>query len=174
MPNQFAPGQFYIANAGEARSRGVEFDVTARPHPSVDVFAMFGYTNARFGEGTRAMGNGVVDKKLPFTPDYTATIGTQLSRAVTSALSVYGRAEATFYGALQYDEFNTAEQEAYSLTNFRGGVRGKYVFGEVWIRNAFDTRYVPIALPLFGFAPSGFVGEMGRPRTFGVTAGLTF
>ena len=174
VPNQFAPGQFYVANAGSARSRGIELDLAARPHPSVDVFATFGYTNARFGEGTRALANGVVDKKIPFTPDYTAMMGAQLSRSINSAVSVYGRAEAAFYGDLQYDEFNTAGQDAYSLANFRGGVRGKLVFGEVWIRNAFDTHYVPIALPLFGFAPSGFVGEMGRPRTFGVSAGVTF
>ncbi len=174
VPNQFAPGQFYIANAGSARSRGVEVDVNARPHPLVDVFATFGYTNARFGEGASALGNGVVDKKLPFTPDYTAMFGAQLSRALNAAFSVYGRAEAAFYGAFEYDEFNTARQDAYSLANFRGGVRGKFVFVEAWIRNAFDSRYVPIALPLFGFAPSGFVGEMGRPRTFGVSAGVNF
>jgi iron complex outermembrane receptor protein len=174
VPNQFAPGQFYIANAGSARSRGVEFDLTARPHPAVDVFATVGYTNARFGEGSPALGNGVVDKKIPFTPDYTATFGAQLSRAATSALSIYGRAEAVFYGSFEYDEFNTAGQDAYSLANFRGGVRGKYVFAEAWIRNAFDTRYVPIALPFFGAGPSGFIGENGRPRTFGVSAGLTF
>ena len=33
VPNPFVPGQFYIANVGGARSRGVEFDVTARPRP---------------------------------------------------------------------------------------------------------------------------------------------
>ena len=43
---------------------------------------------------------------------------------------------------------------------------------EAWIRNAFDTRYIPIALP-YG-SPSGFIGEMGHPRTFGVSAGVTF
>ncbi len=79
-----------------------------------------------------------------------------------------------FYGSFEYDEFNSAGQDAYSLANFRGGVRGKYVFAEAWIRNAFDTRYVPIALPFFGVGPSGFIGENGRPRTFGVSAGLTF
>ncbi len=36
VPNPFVPGQFYIANVGGARSRGVEFDVTARPRPSLD------------------------------------------------------------------------------------------------------------------------------------------
>ena len=45
----------------------------------------------------------------------------------------------------------------------------KRLFAEVWLRNAFDTRYVPIAIPYPGFAPSGFIGENGRPRTFGIS-----
>jgi iron complex outermembrane receptor protein len=173
VPNQFVPGQFYIANAGSARSRGIELDFDARPHPSVDVFAAFGYTNARFGEGSRALGIGVGDNKIPFTPDYTATFGAQVSRSVTAALSAFGRAEAAFYGAFHYDETNTQQQDAYSLVNLRGGVRTKKVVVDAWIRNAFDTHYIPIAIP-FLFAPSGFIGELGRPRTFGISAGVMF
>ena len=79
-----------------------------------------------------------------------------------------------FYGAFQYDDANTAGQEAYSLANFRTGVRGTRLFAEAWVRNAFDTRYIPIAFAYRNFAPSGFVGEMGPPRTFGITGGITF
>ena len=43
-----------------------------------------------------------------------------------------------------------------------------------WAKNAGDTRYVPIAIPYPGFAPSGFIGESGRPRTAGVSIGFTF
>jgi len=32
---------------------------------------------------------------------------------------------------------------------------------------------VPIAIP-YQFAQSGFIGENGRPRTFGVSVGVTF
>ena len=53
VPNPFVPGQFYITNVGGASSSGIEFDVTARPHQMVDVFASFGYTNASFADGTR-------------------------------------------------------------------------------------------------------------------------
>jgi len=174
VPNPFVPGQFYIANVGGATSRGVEVDLTARPHASLDLFASFGYTHARFADGTMSSGVSVADKKLPYTPDYTAVVGAQLSRAVTSAVTIYGRAEAVMYGAFEYDEANTARQDAYQLANFRAGARGRWLFGEAWIRNAFDTMYVPIAIPYPGFAPSGFIGENGRPRTFGVSAGVRF
>ncbi len=58
--------------------------------------------------------------------------------------------------------------------NFRVGARARLVFAEAWVRNAFDTRYVPLAFSYPGLAPSGFVGEPGRPRTFGVSFGVTF
>ena len=58
--------------------------------------------------------------------------------------------------------------------NIRAGARHKRLFAELWLRNAFDTSYVPIAIPYPGFAPSGFIGENGRPRTFGISVGTSF
>ena len=77
-------------------------------------------------------------------------------------------------GAFEYDDLNTERQDAYSLANFRAGVRGRLVFVEGWIRNAFDTKYIPVAFAYGALAPSGFIGEMGRPRTFGISAGVGF
>ncbi len=173
VPNPFVPGQFYIANVGGAKSSGLEVDVTARPMQMVDVFASFGYTNASFADGTTAMGVDVSGNALPFTPDYTALFGAQVSRAVTPAINAFLRGEAVLSGQFHYDEANTRSQEAYSLVNIRAGARSRYLFGEVFVRNAFQTRYVPIAIP-YQFAQSGFIGEMGRPRTFGISVGVTF
>jgi iron complex outermembrane recepter protein len=173
VPNPFVPGQFYIANVGGATSTGIEFDVTAKPMPLLDVFASFGYTNASFADGTTAMGVDVSGNKLPFTPDYTALFGAQLSREITSSVNAFVRGEAVLSGAFQYDEANSRGQDAYSLVNVRAGARTRYLFGEVFVRNAFQTRYVPIAIP-YQFAQSGFIGENGRPRTFGVSVGVTF
>lgn len=174
VPNPFVPGQFYISNVGNAHSTGVEFDVTGRPHPSIDIFASFGYTNATFGNGSMSSGASVAGKKIPFTPDYSALVGTQVSRAINSKVTIYGRAEAVFYGAFHYDDLNTATQDAYSIANLRIGAKSKWLFAEAWVKNAGDTRYVPIAIPYPGFAPSGFIGENGRPRTAGVSLGFTF
>jgi iron complex outermembrane receptor protein len=174
LPDPNVPGQFYIANVGGAASSGVEFEVNARVHTGVDVFTSVGYTHARFDAGSLSSGVPVGGNTIPNTPDYTATVGTQLSHAVRPGLSVYGRADATFYGAFKYDDLNRAGQDAYSLANFRGGARGRYLFAEAWIKNAFDTHYIPVAFAYGQLAPSGFIGEMGRPRTFGVNAGVSF
>jgi iron complex outermembrane receptor protein len=174
VPNQFVPGQFYISNVGGARSTGFEADVTARPRPDLDVFAVLGITRARFSDGSAANGVDVSDNTLPYTPDYTATFGGQMTRAITSAINGYGRAEIVLTGTFQYDEGNTQSQDRYSIVNLRAGARHKRLFAELWLRNAFDTEYVPIAIPYPGFAPSGFIGENGRPRTFGISVGATF
>jgi iron complex outermembrane receptor protein len=173
VPNPASPAQFFIANVGSASSKGVELEVNARAHRNMDVFGSFGYTNARFGDNASRQAFDVSGNEIPNTPDYTAAFGAHLTRELTTAATLYGHGEIVVYGAFKYDDANLAEQEAYSLANFRAGVRGKYLFGEAWIRNAFDSFYVPVAFAFPG-APSGFLGESGRPRTFGVTAGVRF
>jgi iron complex outermembrane receptor protein len=173
LPNLASPGQFYIANVGSASSKGFEIEVNARAHRSLDLFGSFGYTRARFGDNTSSNGVNVSDNTIPNTPDYTATFGAHLSRTLTPASTLYGHGEIVFYGAFKYDDANLAGQDAYALANFRAGIRGKYLFAEGWIRNAFDSAYVPVAFA-FPLAQSGFLGESGRPRTFGATAGVRF
>jgi iron complex outermembrane receptor protein len=174
VPNPFAPGQYFIANAGGATSKGVEVELNARALEGCDFFASVGYTNARFGDGSVSGGKDVSGRNLKNTPAYTAMVGGQYSVPVNSRASLYGRAEITFRGAYQYDDANTQQQEAYSLSNFRAGLRGQRLFGEAWVRNAFDAQYIPTAFAFPGVAPSGFLGESGAPRTFGVRLGVTF
>jgi iron complex outermembrane receptor protein len=174
VPDPGIPGQFYIANVGGATSSGVELELNARAAPGVDLFSAVGYTRARFKDGSVSSGADVSGNTIPNTPGYTATFGAAFSRDVLPTVGIYARGEVSIYGTLEYDDLNTARQEAYSLASFRAGVRRRHVFVEGWIRNAFDTRYVPVAFAYGALAPSGFIGEMGAPRTFGVTSGVGF
>jgi iron complex outermembrane receptor protein len=174
VPNPLVPGQFFIANAAGATSSGLEFELHARPESGLDLFGSAGFTHARFSDGSRSSGLNVSGNPLPNAPSYTADFGVQYSRPLVANLSLLARAEAVCYGNFKYDETNTAGQDAYTLTNLRAGVRAKRGFFDVWVRNAFDTRYVPVAFPYPGLAPSGYVGETGAPRTFGVRAGVSF
>ena len=101
-------------------------------------------------------------------------IGLEIARPVSRRLSIAGRVESVFTGAFEYDNANTAGQDAYGLTNLRAIVRGERLIVEAWVRNAFNAFYVPVAFEYPVFAPSGFIGEPGRPRTFGVTVGVGF
>lgn len=174
LPNLAVPGQFFISNIGSARSTGFEAEVNARPCADLDVFASFGYTHARFGANTTSGGLDVSDNRIPNTPKYTSSFGAHVSHAIARGIRLYGRGEAVLYGSFDYDDLNRAQQDAYSVANFRGGARGGRLFVEGWVRNAFDTKYVPVAFAYGQLAPSGFIGESGRPRTFGLTAGVSF
>jgi iron complex outermembrane receptor protein len=174
VPNPFVPAQFFIANAAGANSTGVEFELHARPEPGLDLFGGTGFTHARFASGSTSNGVNVSGNRLANAPSYTADFGVQYSRALRGDLALTARAEAICYGDYQYDDANTAGQGAYRLAHFRAGVRAKRAFGEVWVRNAFDTHYIPVAFPYPGLAPSGFIGESGAPRTFGVRVGVSF
>jgi len=143
-------------------------------HRSVDVFGALGYTRARFDDDSTSSGVPVGGNDIPYTPTTTATIGTQVHHRLSSGIELFGRAEVVSYGSFKYDDLNVEGQDAYALTNLRVGGRGKFVFVEGWVRNAFDTRYIPVAFAYGPLAPSGFIGEMGRPRTFGINAGVTF
>ena len=174
VSNPFVPAQFFIANAAGATSKGADVELNVRLMPGCDFFGGLGYTNARFEGGSVSNGIDVGGNRLANTPNYTANFGGQYSAAFTTTTSLYGRAEVTVRGAYEYDDANTERQDAYSIATFRAGVRGRLLFAEAWIRNAFDTRYVPLAFAYPGLAPSGFVGEIGAPRTFGVRAGVNF
>jgi iron complex outermembrane receptor protein len=173
IPNPAVPAQFYIANVGGVVSKGIEFEVGARAAPGVDLFTAVGYTHARFGAGSISSGVDVEGNRIPNSPEYTASAGVQYSRVLGPA-TIVGRADAVFYGAFQYNDQNSLGQDAYSLVNLRVGVTGRFFLGELLIRNAFDTRYIPLAFPYPSFAPSGFMGEIGAPRTVSLSAGVRF
>jgi iron complex outermembrane receptor protein len=174
VPNPQVPAQFYVANVGSASNAGIELEVLARPVSGLDVFSTLGFSHARFGDGTTSSGVDVSGRKLPFTPDLTFSVGAQATHPITSQVSLFGRGELMSYSGFQYDEANTASQDAYAVVNFRAGARARLLFAELWMRNAFDTRYIPVALPYPGFTTSGFLGEPGHPRMFGLSVGVTF
>ncbi len=173
LPNPNVPAQFYIANVGGATSTGVELEINARAAEGLDVFTSVGVTNAEFSDGSSSSGVNVAGNTIPNVPEYTASAGLQYGRAVGSATLV-GRADFVFYGAFQYNDQNSLGQEAFSLVNLRFGVTAGFLTADILMRNAFDTRYIPIAFPYPGFAPSGFMGEMGAPRTIVASAGVRF
>jgi iron complex outermembrane receptor protein len=167
------PGQFYVANAGAASSKGVEFEVAARPAAGWDVFAGGGRMLGEFRDGSRSNGINVSNNRLPYTPDYNINGGTQYTFAIDKGINAYVRGEVTAFGKFYYNDQNQRSQGAYALTNFRAGMRTRTWSIEAWVKNAFDENYVQIAIP-FATAASGWVGEAGAPKTMGVSAGLRF
>jgi len=175
LPNPFVPAQFYIANVGDATSRGVEIDVQARALDTLTLFAALGTTRARFSDGSVSSGVDVGGNRIPLTPRFTMMAGAEFAQEITRDLALRVRGDVTGYGAFEYDDLNTARQDAYAVANLRGGVTVGSVLIEGWVRNLFDTKYVPVAFAYDpSSAPSGFLGEPGRPRTAGIRVSVEF
>lgn len=179
VPNG-GPATYHIANAGNAASKGIELALNYRPINGWDLFGSAGWQDANFLSGssdnnsftgTRANIGG---NNVPYTPDYTITVGTQYTHELGRGFSAYARGDVQFIGAFDYDSINGAGQDAYTLANFRLGVRQKNWFVEGFAHNAFNTEYVPIAIPFPGIATSGYAGESGAPITFGIRVGVKF
>jgi iron complex outermembrane receptor protein len=168
-------GQFFIANAGDATSQGLELDLNYQLCDLVSVFGSASWQDTQFRSGAIDSGANLAGNNLPYAPDYTLTFGTQIEIPVTDRMNLYARADIQTIGSFDYNAQNSiSPQDAYTLANFRLGMRAKSGwFAEAFVMNAFDTEYVPIAFN-YGFAPSGAVGESGAPVTFGLRAGVKF
>jgi iron complex outermembrane receptor protein len=173
---------YYLANAGDAESSGVELEFTAKPLRHWDIFGALGYNRSRFSDGTTSIRtdasgtNSTVDvggNHLIFTPDYTASAGFQYSWKLGQRAQVFVRAGIAGYGRFFYNTANTESQKAYWLSNLRAGVKNSHWLAELWVKNAFDAEYIPVAFE-FPNGQSGFLGESGAPRTIGLRIGVDF
>jgi len=173
---------YYIFNAGDAESTGAELEFHAKPYINWDIFGSIGYDRARFGDGSRSIRTypdgtnreeDVGGNDLIYAPEFTAGAGTQYSWELGTGARIFARAEINGYGRYFYNTANTESQSSYWLANLRAGYRSSNWFVEGWVKNAFDKVYIPVAFE-FPNGQSGFIGENGAPRMFGIGAGLNF
>ena len=177
LPNPQVPGQFYISNVGQARSSGVEFELNGQGRRRrVGLFATFGVTRARFGAGTTSSGQRRVGQRDPEHAGLHGVVRHRPgapARRPRSGSTAARRSCSTARSSTTTPTSRGRTRTRWPTSAF--GARGGRVFAEGWIRNAFDTKYIPVAFQYDPrLAPSGFIGESGRPRTFGITAGVNF
>ena len=165
-----------ITNGAKAHSQGIELELQARPIRGLDLFAGFGYTEAKFDDFTATEWNptytALVQKDyegnyLQYAPKYTYNLGVQYRHES----GFFGRADLfgtdKFYG----NYANTAEQEAYETVNVRLGYEREHLDLILWARNLFDKEYLTYVTP----GGAGYdVGLDGPPQTFGATVTYRF
>lgn len=154
---------YYIANAGDAESTGVELELYARPIRNWDIFGSFGYDRARFGDGN----------DLIYTPEFTTSVGTQYSWELGPDALIFMRVDIIGCGRYFYNTANTESQDSYWLINLRAGYKASNWFAEAWLKNALNIEYVPVAFE-FPNGQSGFLGESGAPLMVGLRTGFNF
>ena len=164
------PGSFFIANAGNASATGFELDFNYEASSHLDFFGGFSMQNTQFLSGATDNGLNVAGNDIPYSPDYTLNLGTQVSFEIGGGAEIYGRLEFQFLGDYEFDPSNRAGQDEIVLANFRLGVRRGAYYVEGFVNNAFDQDYIGVAFP----TPAGFLGENAAPATFGLRVGATF
>jgi iron complex outermembrane receptor protein len=162
-------------NAGKAYSYGLEVQLKATPLVGWEVFANFGYTQAKFDEfissGWNSTRTSVVYEDLsgnylPFAPEYTFNAGAQYR----SAGGFMGRLDIIGNGKFYGDTANSCEQDPYQLVNLRLGYEAEDWEVYLWAKNLFDQEY----LTWFSLSGSNMYAVDGAPRTFGVTVSYRF
>lgn len=172
----------FISNAGAARVRGVEAELTARPVEGLLIQANGAYTNAKLTEDQVSNNVNAAGRKgdrIPYIPRFTAGLSAQYNWPVSNALEGLLRADVNHVGS-SYSEFRPSniyrrKIDSYELVNLRVGVEspeqqwGAYLF----VTNLFDDTAIMTA--------NSSAINVGRtvvfgaqPRTFGVNVRTAF
>ena len=173
---------FRLANAGTARTRGVEIDTNVRIAQGFSISANAGYLDTEFGAAVPSLVTGepvLAGQPLANAPKYSGAIRADIDRDVSDSVSVYFRPEvyyrASTFSSTRLSSFRTVlKLPAITLLNASAGVR----FDEKWelsafCRNCADKRY-PVVLSS-GVAQPGVKDALpGDPAEYGISARFNF
>ncbi|MDB5675772.1 MAG: TonB-dependent receptor, partial [Sphingomonas bacterium] len=193
----------YLANAGQVRVRGVEFDSSFRPNERLSLYFNGAYTDATYTRFTNApcppelSGGTAATVANPasapgvaggFSPAQCDISGQVLPGVSKWALSFGGELNHPIGGGEVYFGYDGSYRtrfssnpspsaytwiEGYSLSNFRLGFRKDGFNVFGWVRNAFDHHYYEL-LSVQSGSTGLIVGQPGDPRTFGATISKRF
>jgi iron complex outermembrane receptor protein len=173
-------------NAANARFRGVDFELAARPVRRLDIQANVAYLKGRYGNGFNnalfftqrpvppggfdqgtgnASGNATV-----YSPEWVAGLTAQYE-IPTSAGEVKLTGSYTYNDGFFFDPQNRVAQPAYELINASiNWTPRKNLELRLWANNITKERYFS------GSAQSTFGDQYwpGTPRTYGISAGWSF
>ncbi|WP_290708604.1 TonB-dependent receptor [Flavihumibacter sp. CACIAM 22H1] len=156
-----------IRNTGKLLSRGIEFEVAAKPFKGLELDYNFGTTRAKYSI-LKVSSNGeeldLSGKRQLFTPSVTSMLAVQYRRIVfpKAHLGIMVRGEWLYLGEQYFNLSNSIRQSPYQLLNARAGIysrRSEFFF---WSRNITDKQYVSYAYD-FGAV------HIAPPATYGLT-----
>ena len=163
-------GIFFVENAGDARSDGVELELDGRLSDRWLVNINAQYDEAVLDEDVASLGASAGDR-IPAVPRLAGSISVQYE------FTAFGRDSFVRgdyrYNGQSYSDFNPAnrrELPAYEITNLRGGLGNETWMVTLFIDNVFDERGIT------GLEDSNlrYAVTTTRPRTAGVSARWVF
>jgi len=170
----------YIGNAGNAVSKGIEFELTARPIEYLRINFAGSAQKAYLTKGATPFQKaadptlGLTGDKLPDVApfqfalglDYTAPVAGEWRGTLAADISYQGKRHA-YFGSSPFD----LKLESYTLVNLRAGMSNDVWSAMIFVRNLTDKRAQVSAINS-NQDPHALVTV--RPRTFGVTLTRNF
>ncbi len=166
----------YNANAGEATSRGLEFELKAKPMAGLTLSASGGYVKAELSNN-KGVENGIVGAvegaRIQGVPKYNGAINAQYN------FSAFGDKSAFVMGGMQWvgsskgsldPEQTDHNRPSYHTADFSAGVSLDRYQLSVFVKNAFDTDTV-IQHPQVASIVQGY---RVAPRSIGMSVAAKF
>ncbi len=163
-----ATTDFFILNADEVTSRGIEADLAWAPIDRLTIRGAFGYTNTEFDSfrdpnrpGTTYNGN-----EVPFVPEYSGSLGVRYEFESGFYVSAAGRV----VGPTRFDSANssTFTQDAYITADAEIGYMAENFSVALYGTNLLDKGYYTFINPQIA------AGSPGDPQQFGIRVSTTF
>lgn len=175
-------GIYTTQNAGKARSRGLEVDLTVRPMPGLSISSASTYTDARLLQDY-SNGFSVVAPKgeqLPFTAPFKTNLVVRYEFPLGDKKMHVQAAEV--YQTKSWNNFETSnrafygQRNAYGVTDITAGFEVNHMTFEAYASNLFDAR--GITNKYNGCGVSTCNGDVyvvyNQPRLIGVRFGQKF
>ena len=166
----------YNANAGDATSRGIEFEIKAKPIPGLTLSASGGYVKAELSND-QGLKNGIVGAvagaQIQGVPKYNAAVNARYNFALLGDKSGFVMGGAQWVGAskgsLDPDQTDY-RRPAYRTVDFSAGMSFERLDASVFVKNAFDTDTV-IQHPQVASIVQGY---RVAPRSIGMSLAAKF
>jgi len=169
-------------NGGTARSRGVEFTVTALPVTGLNVSLTGAYTNARLTQDTPAATGGHNGDPLPYIPDWSIDLNADYEWHWGDGFTPYVGANVNYVGKQAAD---FAERFAngvlitlptYEEYGLHAGLRRDHWSLELYGKNLGNSHGLTEITGVAGasYPNNALAAAIIRPRTIGVTLGWKF
>lgn len=160
-----------ISNAAKAYSRGVEFELKAKPSRGIDFFATFGYVDAEIDEWEAGSSDNK-GNKMPNTPEYSYNVGAQYrhNSGLFTRIDYLGTGE--MYGNVQNNSH--VKLDNYNILNLRLGYEQENFDIVLWCSNALDKTYYTSAFDYGDPKEAIGIAQNGEPRSYGISFTMRF
>jgi len=165
-----------LVNADKSTVQGAEIEITAIPHPTLDLRMGLGYLDTQYDK-LELRGNDLSGNELINAPslNFNAMINWRFLEMDRG--HVYLTLDTNYTGDQYFDAFNNdnTRQEAYWLSNIRVGFQSQNEQLDIafWAKNLADKKHVTFMTDLQDLFNFDYA-HRGRTRTFGLDAHYRF